>query len=262
MTPRLLLRGALAPGYRSLDEAAAHYLRTVLRLRTGAEVEVFNGAGARCQAEIVAAQPETEGAAGRDRRSGNRSRRHPLGLELRDPIIENPQPAHRILLGFALLKAPATDEVLRKATELGATDLLPLLTQRTQRGPTLARAERSEHWAAVVSAAAAQCQQDHLPVLHAPAELEHLLAGTRMPFPVAATHRLLLDPTGAVWPAALPPADTALLLGPEGGWTQEELARAEAVGWRVTRLGALVLRAETAPLAALSWLAASWAAQP
>jgi 16S rRNA (uracil1498-N3)-methyltransferase len=263
VTPRLLLRGALSPGYRSLDADADHYLRTVLRLRTGARIEVFNGAGARCAAEITAAPSQDATAAsiiaadGRHR-SGNRSRRKLFGLRLEGPVIESSKPAPRILMAFALLKGQTTDEVLRKATELGATDLLPLISARTQQGRALERTKRMRHWDGIVSAAAAQCRQDHLPVLHPPAELARLLDGSVAPFPLTAGQKLLLEPTGAAWPTDLPRADTALLLGPEGGWTQEELTQAEAAGWRATRMGDLVLRAETAPLAALSWLAATW----
>lgn len=260
MTPRLLLRGALNPGYRALDADATHYLRTVLRLRTGATVEVFNGTGARCLAEIVT-EPQnaqtTSATAPRNQRNP-RENRQPLALQLKEPVTQSPEPKPRILLGFALLKGQATDEVLRKATELGATDLLPLITERTQQGQARARSQRADHWTNIVTAAAAQCQQDHLPTLYPATALDQLLTDQSTALPVQVEQKLILEPTGALWPTDLLPVNTALLIGPEGGWSTAELAMAEAAGWRSTRMGPLVLRAETAPLAALSWVTASW----
>ena len=231
MTPRLLHRGPLAAGPIALDSDQQHYLKTVLRLKAGAPVEVFDGQGERWSGHAH--------AAGRT-----------LTIELDLCLARTEPPRPRRWLGFAPVKA--VDTVLRKATELGATDLLPVLSERVQGTRQRDAAKQQRHWTSIIESAAAQCEQDHLPRLHDPSPFTTIIDAP------PATQTLLLDPTGQLWPARLTRQDTLLLIGPEGGWTEREKDYAISAGVPLVGMGPLVLRAETAPLAALTRLAMSW----
>jgi 16S rRNA (uracil1498-N3)-methyltransferase len=117
-------------------------------------------------------------------------------------------------------------------------------------GPRVAR--RETHWQRIVESAAEQCGRLRLPLLHAPTSLPILLAAR----PAAQT--FLLDPGAPALDGVPALADTLLLVGPEGGFTEAERAAAHASGAQSMGLGRLILRADTAPLAALTVLRQSW----
>jgi 16S rRNA (uracil1498-N3)-methyltransferase len=143
------------------------------------------------------------------------------------------------------------DLVVQKATELGVTTLAPLLTERSVVRLDAAQAARkSEHWRAIALAACEQSGRNRPPRLLPPAPLgEFLRAG-------GAATKLLLSPAAALRLAEVPrPAgEVQVLIGPEGGLTDEEQARAQAAGFLGVRLGPRVLRTETAAIAALALL--------
>jgi 16S rRNA (uracil1498-N3)-methyltransferase len=159
---------------------------------------------------------------------------------IRQAAPEDPAP---ISLGIAAVRAERLAWVAEKATELGAASLTLVVTERTQRfraGAALgARLER------VVREAAKQSERARWPTIRGPIALSE--AFTRAP----SGNRLLLDPSGDAFPESLPRRPTALLVGPEGGWSQEEQEAALASGWIVASLAAGKLRAETAAVAAL-----------
>jgi 16S rRNA (uracil1498-N3)-methyltransferase len=229
---RLHLPPPLAAGTdRPLDSEQTHYLTRVLRLSRGAQIVCFDGAGSAWEAVLVAVAGRTA------------TLRIERLLERTDP------PGDRLHLVQGLLKGPAMDEVIQKATELGATDIWLLAAARSNVGLDGERVSRKrEHWQRVVESAAAQCRQLHLPRLHGPLRLDECLAG------VAGASLLLLDPGAPPLPRTLPDGSLAVLIGPEGGWDDAERSRAHAHGARACGLGALVLRAETAPLAVLAAL--------
>jgi 16S rRNA (uracil1498-N3)-methyltransferase len=152
-----------------------------------------------------------------------------------------------------MIKGERLDFVLQKATELGVTDIWLLETERTEvriTGPRVSR--RETHWQRIVESAAEQCGRLRLPTLHGHAALNTLLEDP----PAAQT--FLLDPGAAPLDTAPAVADTLLLIGPEGGFSDAEREAARATGARSMGLGKLILRADTAPLAALSILRQAW----
>jgi len=149
-----------------------------------------------------------------------------------------------IHLLVAAVRSERLSWIAEKATELGAARLTLVTSERTQRfrasdalGPRLAR---------VVREAAKQAEAARWPAISGPVALADALREER------ASTRLFLDLGGEPFPSRLPPAPTALLVGPEGGWSDGELAAALAAGWVATSLAAGKLRAETAAVAALT----------
>jgi 16S rRNA (uracil1498-N3)-methyltransferase len=229
---RLYLPPPLAAGSdRILDADQTHYLTRVLRLPRGAVIVCFDGAGAAWEATLA----DVTGRA--------------ATLRIERLIEHTDPPAGRLHLVQALLKGAAMDEVIQKATELGATDIWPLAAARSNVGLDGERLSRKrEHWQRVIESAAAQCRQLYLPQLHELSRLDACLAQLND------VRLLLLDPGAPPLPRTLPEGALAVLIGPEGGWDEAERARAIALGARPCGLGALVLRAETAPLAVLAAL--------
>ncbi|MFK7912379.1 MAG: 16S rRNA (uracil(1498)-N(3))-methyltransferase [Pseudomonadales bacterium] len=226
---RLYLPPPLRQGPQSLTPDREHYLRNVLRLKSGAQIQVFDGTG-------VAATATAEA----------NGRKLSLTVAQLQPARDTGQPATH--LAFALLKGKANEQVLRKATELGATDLWPLYTDHTDVPRKLLTSANGDHQQAIVISACEQCGQNHLPRLHPGQTLDTLLEQA----PVA--QMLFADMDAEHFPAQLPAADSMVIIGPEGGWSDRELDLVKARAIRRVNLGDLVLRAETAPLVALSML--------
>ena len=229
--PRIHVPAPLAEGAElALPEAAARHLLRVLRLRPGARLRVFDGAGREHEAELLAAA------------------RVRLGAPVR-PLPESPL---AVTLIQGVCRGERMDLVVQKAVELGAARILPVLTARSVPRLDGARARRRQaHWQAVAAAAAEQCGRAVVPEVTPPRPLAAVLADPALP-----AARCLLDPAAAEGPRALAPpgAAAALLVGPEGGLTDGERAAAAAHGFRGLRLGPRILRTETAGLAALAAL--------
>ncbi|MBV8709776.1 MAG: 16S rRNA (uracil(1498)-N(3))-methyltransferase [Acidobacteriaceae bacterium] len=155
-------------------------------------------------------------------------------------------------LAAALFKFDRFEWMLEKATELGVWTVQPVEATRTERGLAQASAKRSERWERIALEASQQSRRDRLPRIERTVRFPKALE-------MAADIRLLLDES----PDALPilqclptvhtvPVHVAMLLGPEGGWTDEERAEALRTGWQACSLGHMVLRVETATVAALA----------
>lgn len=239
MTPRLFLPpGARLPGEGEAVELAPgqrHYLTNVLRRRPGDRVVLLDGE-AEAEATLLADLRLSCGAARRAE-----------------------APRLRLTLLCALLKGEKLDWVVEKATELGAARILPVACARSVRRLEPARASRQrERWARIATAAAQQCRRPDVPEVGEVRALEAALREAEaaplrlLPYEGAAGARL-----AEALPDEVPPA-ACLLIGPEGGLAEEEVAAAVAAGFRVCGLGPRILRAETAALAALSILG-DWA---
>jgi 16S rRNA (uracil1498-N3)-methyltransferase len=225
-----------------LPAAAAQHVATVLRLRPGAPLTLFDGQGGEWAASVLAT----------DRR-GARAR-----VGAHDPVERESPLAITLLQGLA--RGERMDQVVQKATELGVARILPIAAERSVVQLGEARAERRiAHWQAVAASACEQCGRNRVPEILPPLALAACGAA---PLPAL---RWVLDPaTGRALPEAVATAQTsttglrevALLVGPEGGLSDTELALAARLGFEPVRLGPRVLRTETAGLAALAALQA------
>jgi 16S rRNA (uracil1498-N3)-methyltransferase len=219
-------------GAAVLPPDQAHHLRHVLRLRDGEKVEIFDGSGA--------------GYSGRVSYRGDEV--HVKSLrEITAP--ENPQP--ELVLAQALLKADKFEWVLQKATELGVSGIVPLVTKFCDVRIPPSRIEgRMERWRRIVREAARQSCRFSVPGIRAPMTLAELFSLKKD----SGQEGLLLYENAPVrWNGALPPAEKYMLcIGPEGGWHPDEAEAAANAGLALFNLGPRILRAETAALAAVT----------
>jgi 16S rRNA (uracil1498-N3)-methyltransferase len=230
--PRPLAAQALA----ELPPAAAHHARRVLRLRVGDAVVLFDGCGGEYRGEIV-------GTGGGVRvRLGER-----CGIERESPL--------EMTLAQALPAGDRMDWVIQKAAELGVARIQPLACSRSVVRLSAERAARRlAHWRQVAISACEQCGRNRLPEIAPMLDLRQWL--DRLP-QQDETHRLLLTPHGGQRPRTLAiQRRFVLLVGPEGGLAQEEIASALQAGFVELSLGPRILRTETAGPAALAALGA------
>jgi len=173
-----------------------------------------------------------------------------------------PPPSARFELYVALIKFDRFEWIVEKATELGATEIVPIEATRSERGLEKAATKRLERWRRIALEASQQSRRAHLPEIAEPVSLSQALARP-------ATHRYVLDENPGAAPLfqALPAVRTvqdtiAILTGPEGGWTEEEHASftpdGAAAGWTPVSMGPLILRAETAVISALAVISQAW----
>jgi 16S rRNA (uracil1498-N3)-methyltransferase len=212
-------------------EVSAHVAR-VLRARPGQMLTLFDGRGGEYDARIVAI----------DRRGVQ------VQIELHRAVER--ESALAVTLLQAMARGERMDFIVQKATELGVAGIVALASQRSVvRLDAEGLARRCEHWRAVAISACEQCGRNRVPGIAAVADLESACAQCD-----AAGARLLLAPGAdlTLTAAAGQASSISLAVGPEGGFSDEELALAQHHGFRCCRLGPRVLRAETAPLAALA----------
>jgi 16S rRNA (uracil1498-N3)-methyltransferase len=227
------------------SEESAHLVR-VLRLGAGARVLVFDGRGTQYVARIT--------TAAKDR----------VTLALLDPAPSAPEPRARLTLAQAVLKGEKMDAVVRDATMMGVSAVIPLITERTVIPRSALEMGRvRERWHRIAVSSAKQCGRAIVPEIGPPERLTDLFEAQAQDAPDVM--RLQLVEPGAAdalpdgpLPAEPSAAGTLIAIGPEGGWSPEEVDQARAAGWLQWTLGARTLRAESAPLAALSILTYAW----
>jgi 16S rRNA (uracil1498-N3)-methyltransferase len=224
--PRLFVRTPLGEDASAeLDAGQANYLGNVLRLGVGAELLLFDGSTGEWLARIAEAG----------------KKRMTLTVERK---TREPESIPDVWLAFAPVKRAQTDWLIEKATELGAARLIPVMTQRT-----VAERVRLDRLESIAIEAAEQCGRTVLPGIAEPLPLAKLLEQR--------DHKrtLYFADEGGGQPAVnvLKPGPAAILIGPEGGFTDDERASVRAAENSVAiSLGPRILRAETAALAALS----------
>lgn len=238
--PRFYCRPPLPDGGTfELPADAAHHAIRVLRLREGDLLEIFDGQGNVVQGVI-------DGLVGK--------RVVISDLRLVSSDRESPLP---ITLAQSLTSSEKMDWIVQKATELGVTEIQPLDTERSVARLTAERAaKRLEHWHQVIVSACEQCGRNVLPRIHPPLDIMAWLVGMR----ANAGNKLILLPDGAVSLKALAAAaqPSVLLIGPEGGFTKLEAESAIDCGFQAIRMGARVLRTETAAIAGLAAMQTIW----
>ena len=229
--PRLFVRQSLdARATVELDAGQANYLGNVMRLGIGAELLVFDGRSGEWLALVAEAA----------------KKRMTLTVDRR---TREPETVPDVWLAFAPVKRAQTDWLVEKATELGAARLLPVITQRT-----VAERVKLERLQSIAIEAAEQCGRTVLPEIAEPVSLKQLLANRD-----AARTIYFADETGGERAQDSFGAGPALILvGPEGGFTEQEGATVRAAAnTKAISLGPRILRAETAALAALAaWMSA------
>jgi 16S rRNA (uracil1498-N3)-methyltransferase len=227
----------------ALPRDEAEHLTRVLRLGAGDTVAVFDGRGREFLAKVVA-------AAKRDAR-----------VQLVSPIEPAAEASVPITLVQAVLKADKMDDVVRDAVMMGVASLQPIVTRRTETTvAAVMRSARVERWQRVALASVKQSKRAVLPEVRMPLTLETYLGD-----PPAALRLMLVEPSAET--AADPlsaiqqqpaPRDAAVLVGPEGGWTNEECTAALGAGVRLVTLGHRTFRADAVPIAAISVLQFLW----
>ena len=216
-----------------LTGEARHYLRDVLRLSPGDAVELFDGQGAAWEAVV---EPGFESLA-------VGARREALAA---GPVLS---------LLFALSKGDKGELVVQKATELGVARLGPWAAERSVLKLDAGKGrERAERWRRIAAEAARQCGRADVPEVAEPAELAAALAAVPVGHRLVVLHGPGGLPLEALGLAGAP--GVALVVGPEGGLTEGELAACEAAGAVRGALGPRTLRAETAAIAGLAVLQA------
>jgi 16S rRNA (uracil1498-N3)-methyltransferase len=234
MTIRLFVESPLHAGRTLVLPAGAARHARVRRVQPGDALLLFDGSGAEWPAVVV--------AVGRSEVTALPGPAHEVDRELPWPVT----------LAVGMPANDRMDQLVEKATELGAARIQPLVCDRSVLRLAGARALRKrDHWQAIATAASEQCGRSRVPVVEPVAKLAAWL-GTLKP----GGQRLLLSPrSGAVPLRAVIVAEALWALsGPEGGFTDDEEDAAHAAGFTAVGLGARVLRADTAPLALLAWV--------
>ena len=211
---------ALAPSAAviDLDDTIRHHAVTVLRMSEGEKMLLTNGKGISATATIIS------------------STKKQLTVQLHD-FIEHPDVSRKMILGISLLKNAARFEwMLEKVTEIGITEIYPLRCERTEK-----QHYKKERFEQIIISACLQSQQFHFPLLHEPIALCEVL-NQSLPNQKYIAHcmegdkQLLSHPSG----------DAALLVGPEGDFTTQEINDALAQQFIPVSLGNTRLRTETA----------------
>ncbi|MCP5339813.1 MAG: 16S rRNA (uracil(1498)-N(3))-methyltransferase [Steroidobacteraceae bacterium] len=217
-------------------QAAAHVAR-VLRLGAGEALTLFDGRGGEWAAVIDSVRgQQVQVTLGAHR-----------AIERESPLA--------VTLLQALARGERMDWVLQKTTELGVARVVPVVTERSVVQLDRERADkRHAHWQGIVVAACEQCGRNRLPELLPPARLEAACAATQVAMRLVLAPDASLPLAAALRPLAVTRPEIALLIGPEGGLSERELAVANASGFVAVGLGPRVLRTETAAIAALGLL--------
>ena len=237
--PRLYLPISLTVGATvPLDDNAFNHAVRVLRLKPGAALILFNGAGGAFAATLADV----------GKRAATAQITEALPGDVESPL--------RVVLVQGISRGEKMDYTLQKAVELGVAAIQPLFTVRSGvdlSGERLAR--KGQHWGGIVIGACEQCGRNRLPELREPLTLAEWLKQ-----PAEPNLRLLLDPRAEKGLRGLePPTGTlTFLIGSEGGLSSAEIAQARKAGFTGVRLGPRILRTETAGVAALAAVQALW----
>jgi 16S rRNA (uracil1498-N3)-methyltransferase len=237
--PRFYCPQSLFIGARiDLPEPIPHHLQ-VLRLAAGENITLFNGEGGEYTATLTALQ------------------RALASVEIKAFSQRDADLRYAVTLAQALPEGSKIDWIIEKAVELGAMTIQPLASQRCVVKLAAERAQKKrEHWHGIIVAATEQCGRNRLAHLAELTDFSDWIAQQDL------HRRILLSPRAeqslSDWGRHHPPQAVTLVIGPEGGFTEQEEYAARANGALILSLGPRVLRTETAGLAALAVLNAVW----
>jgi 16S rRNA (uracil1498-N3)-methyltransferase len=232
MTRRRWIADRWTGSTATLEGEQAQHLSRVLRAQPGMEFDVV-AAGQAWSARITSVTRDS------------------VEFELLEELAA--AAALPVALLLSVFKFDRMEWAIEKAVELGCSRILPVLAERTEKHLAQAAGKRVERWRRIALEAAQQSRRSDLPEIADPLRLPPILAEKR-PW-----HRILLSETEEQQPllrilqaGSKSPADLALAIGPEGGWTQAEVAAFRDAGWQSASLGPRILRVETAAIAALA----------
>ncbi len=225
----------LSAGALALSAEESHHARSVLRLKTGQAVELFDGLGRVAAGEIVSLE------------------RNETTVRVGE-VAAGQAPSHSVHLAFVVPKGKRLDWLLEKATELGVASFWPVVCERS-----VAAGGRIERWTGHCISAAKQCGLNWLPAVHELTPLADFLAGVSAGQLGLGDATLILGDMSSqarslaeVLQSAGKSDNVVLLIGPEGGFTDEEIDAIIACGFDRARLGETTLRIETAAIALLA----------
>jgi len=228
MTPRRWIADEFSGNRAALVGGHADHLVRVLRARVGQEFDIVTGTTRR---------------AGRITKVTDQRVEFELGDEIAAVEVPN------ITLLLAIFKFDRMEWAIEKCTELGVSRIVPLVARRTDAHLAASAAKRVERWERMVRQAAEQSRRAMPPEVLLPLKLKEavaLTASTRILLAEAEQQVTLKD----ALQSRSPSSDLLLAVGPEGGWTEEEVALFSQAGWTSASLGNTILRAETAAIAA------------
>jgi 16S rRNA (uracil1498-N3)-methyltransferase len=238
MARRRFFVDAVHAGRATITGPDAHHLTRVLRVEPGQQFEISDN-----QSVYLA---EVESA-----------RKDLVSFSIRERVPEA-EPEVRTTILAALIRFERLEWIIEKATELGVERVVPVRAERSEKGLAQAAGKRMSRWNRIVREASEQSRRAKLPEILAPATFAEALQ-------TPSVYRYVLEEAGAppilsALPARRVRGDcVALLVGPEGGWTDRERELTRAAGWCAVSLGAEILRAETAAIAGLAIINAAWA---
>jgi 16S rRNA (uracil1498-N3)-methyltransferase len=236
MFHRFYVNCELAPGGVTLEGPEAHHLAGVSRLRPGDSVCLFNGDGKEYPAVVVAC-------------ARNRAELNVVGVE--SPARELPQ---RLEVAAPLPKGDRAQFLIEKLTELGVAAFIPLRTVRSVVHPGETRLEKLERY---VIEASKQCGRNVLMQVSSVTKWQDYCGRSDLPGMRLLAHPGLHSRVGEVFGThhvdGPQSSGLALAVGPEGGFTDDELSMAHQHGWRTVSLGPRILRIETAAIALAAW---------
>jgi 16S rRNA (uracil1498-N3)-methyltransferase len=219
-------------GHAEIEGDDARHLTRVLRVEVGQRYEISDNRNVYL-AEIETARKE-----------------HVVFRTLEK--MEVPPPGPRVILCAALIKFDHFEWMIEKATELGVSEIVPVQTARSEHGLERAAGKRIERWRRIAVEASQQSRRAFLPEIAEPVKLAAALA-------IQASQRIVFDEESSRRLEIAPGFESiALMVGPEGGWTDEE--RSEFGEWQAVSMGPLILRAETAAISALAIAGWAWQA--
>ena len=218
----------------SLKSDRAHYLLKVLRMEIGRHLRLFNGDGFDYLAILTATQKKS------------------LDVHIEATEAQQSESLFRIHLAQVVSKGNRMDFTLQKAVELGVNEITPLTSSRSEVSFKGDRFDKKlEHWRNIIISACEQSGRAVVPTLNAIQSLNHLIKQAPK-----TTQRWILSPEIETHPLNQCPQSTSalLLIGPEGGFSEEEITQAQQRGFQGLTFGPRVLRTETAGLVAVSIL--------
>jgi 16S rRNA (uracil1498-N3)-methyltransferase len=224
-----------------VPDEQAHHLGRVLRLAPGDEVVVFDGRGSEWAARIAS------------------MKRGEVLVELVEPRTPIAEPPVRITLAIGLLKGDQMSAVVRDVTALGVAAIAPFVSQHVAMPPEAWHTRAIERWARIAASSATQCGRATVPAIHDVVRYEQLLAADGFDRRLVCVEPLRAGSAGESAAAGTGRPESAIVfVGPEGGWSDDEIEDARAAGAEWVHLGPRTLRAEIAPTVLLSLLWARW----